>query len=527
MVGASVDYLGLPVNDIINGSYVLDSDGSKYSQSVIASSDSAPNSKIFYSDYQATLADSAEIDSGWLDLGEVDKVQFSGLSSASGLSMTLSSRSNPNQTALSQTVTYTDGPFYLFNLIVRQRYLRFQWANNTGSGVTNASMEIKASYGSADKLSVFPVGVAPSIFSQAGLVQSITIGQSPDGVYLKQQLNEAGASLVSDFGTEIARGLYNGYAIKNHFGHNADIDTGSTPEDIINGGGVYTGFNATANENIQSLSSSASDSGALVSSGTATGGSATTLIDTGATFVTDAVAVGDVILNDTMGYHGFITAIDSETQLTVYRMNDGAGFVHVNKSGDSYRVAESSSTGAAVIKLESLLNASEEQQVPVYIIMNGTSAVTATGDYFRCSRARVIHSGSSGINAGSITTRQASTTANIFSVMDIIGKTELALDTVPKGKTAIIKDVRASIVRTSGAAGSGHVVLFAREKGGSWNAREVFGIQSGANVDQRFRGGIVLESGTDFKLQVQDVSDNNTEADGSMEYFFIDEEVAQ
>lgn len=524
IIGFSVDYLSIPVNDIINGSHQLSADGLRFEKITTVSSASPPYAEILYSDFQTSLIATAEIDSGWLDLQLVDKVQIGGKASASGMTLILESRAHPNQPVVTTTSPHPVGNFLLANITARQRYLRYRWINTTGSTVTDASLEIKASYGSADKLSVLPLSIDPSIFSQAGLVQSISKGQTPSGTFVTQGVNQAGASLVAGFGTEVARGLYSGYKIKNHFGHNADIDTATTPEDIIHGGGVYTGFNATVNENLQALSASASDSGALVSSGTATGGSATTLIDTGATFVTDTVAVGDIILNDTMGYHGFVTSIDSEIQLTVFRMNDGAGFTHINSTGDAYRVVESTSTGAAVIKLEGILSSSLIEQTDVYIIMNGTTAVTATASAFRCSRVRVVHSGSGDVNAGEITIRQATTTANIFALMDTNGKTEMALDTVPTGKVAVVKNIRASVVRTTGAAGSGQIIFFSRERGGSWNANEVFGIQTGANVDQKFVGGVVLMAGTDFKLTVQDVSDNNTEADGSLEYFFIDEE---
>ena len=62
------------------------------------------------------------------------------------------------------------------------------------------------------------------------------------------------------------------------------------PQDIWANGGEYTGVNATANENIQVFSADANDTGSLVSSGTATGGSTTTLVDSGADFVSDGVS---------------------------------------------------------------------------------------------------------------------------------------------------------------------------------------------------------------------------------------------
>ena len=87
----------------------------------------AAKSEILYADYQASLANGAEIDSGWLDMGTVDKVQFSGYASAAGLTVTIDSRADDSQTELSTPVTYSDGAFYMFNVIVRQRYMRFRW----------------------------------------------------------------------------------------------------------------------------------------------------------------------------------------------------------------------------------------------------------------------------------------------------------------------------------------------------------------------------------------------------------------
>lgn len=61
----------------------------------------------------------------------------------------------------------------------------------------------------------------------------------------------------------IQRGLVPGHDIINKFGRNIDIDTGTVPEDIWNGGGVYAGFPTGAAEEFQVFSSSASDTGVL------------------------------------------------------------------------------------------------------------------------------------------------------------------------------------------------------------------------------------------------------------------------
>jgi hypothetical protein len=61
----------------------------------------------------------------------------------------------------------------------------------------------------------------------------------------------------------ISKGLFEGYSVVNKFGRNSDIDTGSVPEDVWNGGGVYTGFPTGSPEQFEVFSSSASDTGVL------------------------------------------------------------------------------------------------------------------------------------------------------------------------------------------------------------------------------------------------------------------------
>lgn len=135
------------------------------------------HSEYLFSGYQASLADGAEIDSGWLDMGNVDKYQFEGLASTPGMTQIIESSSGAGGTgAAVSTSLVVSGVFQLFNVIARQRYMRFRWQNNTGSAVTNAALSIKASYGSSDKLSVLSLNTTPSDFSQSVLTQSVLFG---------------------------------------------------------------------------------------------------------------------------------------------------------------------------------------------------------------------------------------------------------------------------------------------------------------------------------------------------------------
>lgn len=145
--------------------------------------------KILYEGNNATLADDGTIATGWLDLQEYDKYQISAYQSVTGgdgMRITLESYGSgatADTTQLTSFTDYTAGGFFLANLIARQRYMKFTLTNRTGS-TSSSTFEIKGFIGSSDKLSVFPVSVDPSAFSQAALVQSITRGRQPDGDYV-------------------------------------------------------------------------------------------------------------------------------------------------------------------------------------------------------------------------------------------------------------------------------------------------------------------------------------------------------
>ena len=344
-------------------------------------------------------------------------------------------------------------------------------------------MNVSLIFGGVDGASVFPLEIPPADFSPAMLVQSVMRGKDPFGTFQNVGVNAAGAMLNSDFGTEVARGLYTGYEIVRKFGRNEDIDTGTTPEDVFNGGGTYTGLNGTSNENIAIVSASANDTGTAVTSGTTTGGSATTLTDSSATFITDSVAVGDTVLLDSVGYHGFVASIDSETQLTVHNWLNGDTSNYTLASGVTYRIARATGTGAAVVRLSRIVDEDFNAQIPQYAIMNGLITVTVSVDAIRCSTARVITAGSNGVNVGDITANMATTTANVYFEMPTIGRTLVAASTIPRGKNAIMKKTQVAITRASGTAGSATVYLYVRERGsGAFTALKVYELQTGGGI---------------------------------------------
>lgn len=478
-------------------------------------------SNTVFEQFEASLANGAEIDSGFIDFENWSKYDINFKSDVVGLTLVQESRDDVSQTILSNSIDFTASSLFLASFPTRQRFIRFRLQNNTGSPVTNVSMVVSGKT-TGDDVSVFPLDISPQNFSSAALTQSVLIGEDPLGNFRNTTVNESGALLTSDFGTEVARGLYSNYTINTKFGRNASIDTTSAPEDVWNGGSDYTGFNCTQAETLSVVSSSANDSGSLVSSGTATGGNGTTLIDTVATFVTDGVSVGDIILNDTQVIHGIVSEVTSETVLTVRFFKDSVGSnEYVTNVGDSYRVATSSSTGAAVIKLNAALDGNYNP-ISEYVILNGTTPVVTTKQYIRQARATVEIAGSTGNNEGEITANQSITTANVTMVMPAdSGQTAICCSTVPAGKRWVTKHLQAGMVRLNGSAGSAQVQFQVRERGGAWQTKRFEGISDSLLYDEMLVGGIVIEEQSDVRWRVQSVSDNNTQVTALFEYFEI------
>ncbi len=63
----------------------------------------------------------------------------------------------------------------------------------------------------------------------------------------------------SDFLVEVAKGLIPGHSIVHKYGGNHDIDTGSVPESLWGGGGLYPGFNAVAAQTVNVTSTHGDD----------------------------------------------------------------------------------------------------------------------------------------------------------------------------------------------------------------------------------------------------------------------------
>ncbi len=153
------------------------------------------------------------------------------------------------------------------------------------------------------------------------------------------------------------------------------------------------------------------------------------------------------------------------------------------------------------------------------IILAGATHVTSTNTWYRVNRLVGLTYGSGATNAGELTIEQTTTTSNVFAKVPAGGgQTAIACTTIPYGSTGYLVGGFMSIVRASGAAGSANCSLRVRESGGSgYRSGQLFDVSTSFPLPlNEVYGDTVFQGGDDITMRVDDVSDNNTIANGKI-----------
>jgi len=171
---------------------------------------------------------------------------------------------------------------------------------------------------------------------------------------------------------QISRGVLPGHYFWMKIGYNGSL-IANTEADLWPAGGTYI-FPTTAQQMEIASSDNTQDIGAIIFSGTSTGGSTTTLIDTGKNFNGGTpVQVGDCIILDKSGAvpeYGYVSAVTSNTQLTI-----SGGFSSLGTgSGRVYDIIDKSAyTGAHAVQI-GYLDENYDYKYEI-AILNGTTVV--------------------------------------------------------------------------------------------------------------------------------------------------------
>jgi hypothetical protein len=210
--------------------------------------------------------------------------------------------------------------------------------------------------------------------------------------------------------------------------------------DIWSAAGLYVFPTAAAGMELLS-SDNTNDIGTSLYSGTSTGGSMTTLVDSGKDFTAaTAVAAGDYIILDKSGTTpewGIVTAVTATT-LTVANGFSGGG---VGGGGRAYAVLDNSvTTGAQAVRINYLDGFYMEHDE--IVIMNGTTVVpTVNTNIYRINSFRVIAAGSTNAAVGGITLRNLADTPIYGFITATYTRSRSIMYTVPLGKTLWITQI--------------------------------------------------------------------------------------
>lgn len=317
----------------------------------------------------------------------------------------------------------------------------------------------------------------------------------------------------------IARGKFAHISHINKFGRNPDIDTGTDPEDIWDVGGLWVPPTAARIHDI--ASSSANDSGALLSTGTAdTGSGLTTLYDAAADFVTNGVAAGDVVLNDTNLDHATVISRDDLNTLTISSTYHGDSF----NAGDTYRVVNANSTGASVTHVFGLNSSFVAQEE--FIIMNGVGNVATLNTYWRIYRLHIDGAASRTVtNVGNISAT-AQVDGTVTAQINIgNGQTGMAIYTVPAGKTAYMTQVYADLVQSKSSVArlTLRATPVATIDGAGSRATHFFGLENGSgHYNRSFNPYKKFLANTDIWIRCDEVSANDMDISAGFDLILID-----
>lgn len=147
--------------------------------------------------------------------------------------------------------------------------------------------------------------------------------------------------------------------------------------------------------------------------------------------------------------------------------------------------------------------------------LNGTTPVTSSTTWSRMFRLRIGTAGSVGTNAGTITVRHSSTTANVFCAVPVgFGSTQLPLFTVPAGYTAYLLGYDVAINDTN--SNNATVGIWAREFGKGYAILYPSNVSTAVPGRPRLDCPAPFPEKTDLSIRVISVQNPNADIVGRL-----------
>lgn len=178
----------------------------------------------------------------------------------------------------------------------------------------------------------------------------------------------------------------------------------------------------------------------------------------------------------------------------------------------------SAGTGCRTFKIFGL-DANKDLQEET-VTLNGTTPVDTVNTYTRVYRGFCVTAGSGMTNAGAITVRHTTTTANTFAVIAAgWGQTRVACITIPNGYSGYIKRYGGSMFDTT--ANNADVQFWVRPDGGAARLQRPFAVSTNSTTNILTYGFLKYEAKTDLCLRVFRIDNSNGSVTGTFAMVLI------
>lgn len=182
----------------------------------------------------------------------------------------------------------------------------------------------------------------------------------------------------------------------------------------------------------------------------------------------------------------------------------------------------SGNTGARTVRITGL--DADYNVIQETVTLNGTTPVATVSTFRRAHTATVITAGNGGVNAGTLTFRHTTTTANVFLSMAIgRNQTNAAAYTIPAGYTGYMRSLHAAIRGTAQANTPAAIEgnIWTRPFGGVFRSRRPFTISSSYRLSDVIYGGLVFTEKSDIVIRVTASSADNVSANGGFDLILV------
>ena len=355
-------------------------------------------------------------------------------------------------------------------------------------------------------MSYFPGAI--QVLDQDGVARSVQVETSSQGSYLH--------IIAETHGEAVAGGLEPYHHVFRILGYQAAVPTGGITASVDLWGSAAAStyvFPATAMQ-MKVLAGNAQDAGSAAYTGTATGGSTTTLIDTGKNFTTLPVVAGDVILVQfgNVVAIGIVSVVAATTLTVSPAFTDGV----TSPSGYTYTVIDRSAGGTGVQAVAVHYLNANYQEKETYMVLAGASPVsTVPTDILRVNDMHSLCTGKTVIGGGAaapIYIADQATGAIIYrTILTTFNKSIDAIWTVPASdpngralSAAYMTGWQASSIKGTGTpVGYLRLRVTSDEDGilpvGTWQQKDQMLLMNGT-ASSIFDPPIKVPSRTDMKI---------------------------